>query len=87
MASLCSTDVLTGQEGTLVFRPPGTSVCVRDFSPFGYDATKTRIKLECGADFRVNDEIVFTEEDGGNLDGDWLKTLRVICVWLNFKPW
>lgn len=68
MASLCSTDVLTGQEGTLVFRPPGTSVCVRDFTPFGYDVTKTRIKLECGADFRVNDEIVFTEEDGGNLD-------------------
>ena len=68
MASLCSTDVLTGQEGTLVFRPPGTAVCVRDFTPFGYDDTKTRIKLECGADFRVNDEIVFTEEDGGNLD-------------------
>ena len=68
MASLCSTDVLTGQEGTLTFRPPGTSVCVRDHDPFGYDATATRIRLECGADFRVNDEIVFVEEDGGNLD-------------------
>ena len=82
MSTLCSDSVLTGQEGTITFKPPGTSVCVRDHEPFGeFDiaadgtlgapavASKgNSIKLECGAKFLVGDIITFQEEDGGNLD-------------------
>lgn len=64
--TLCTDSVLTGQEGTITFTPPGTSVCVRDFTPF--DVDNSRIILDCGADFRVNDVISFTIEDGATLD-------------------
>ena len=64
--TLCTDSVLTGQEGTITFTPPGTSVCVRDFTPF--DVENSRIILDCGADFRVNDVISFTIEDGATLD-------------------
>ena len=67
--ALCDSSVLTGQEGSLSFKPPGTSVCVRDYTPFGQDdGVATHIVLECGADFRVGDIVTFTEEDGGKLD-------------------
>ena len=67
--ALCDSSVLTGQEGSISFKPPGTSVCVRDYTPFGQDdSVATHIVLECGADFRVGDVVVFTEEDGGKLD-------------------
>jgi hypothetical protein len=64
MTALCSDQVLTGQEGTIQFIPPGTSACVRDFSPW----TDTRIYVPCGTAFIVNDEVTVTEEDGGELD-------------------
>ena len=67
MATLCDTSVLTGQEGTIKFRPPGTSVCIRDHVPFG-ELSAQRITVPCNADFRVGDLVTFTEEDGGNLD-------------------
>ena len=93
--ALCDSSVLTGQEGSITFKPPGTSVCVRDFSAFGQDGTDTHITLECGADFRVGDVVTFTEEDGGNLDsasplerlrlqpplGIGAIDLRFICCW------
>jgi len=66
--ALCDSSVLTGQEGSITFKPPGTSVCVRDFSAFGTDGTDSHITLACGADFRVGDVVTFTPEDGGNLD-------------------
>lgn len=82
--ALCDSSVLTGQEGSISFKPPGTSVCVRDHEPFGEfdiaaDGTMSppgtagqgnSIRLECGADFRVGDIITFQPEDGGNLDGN-----------------
>ena len=74
MANLCSDSVLTGQEGTITFKPPGTSVCVRDFSRLGTDGTDSHITLECGSDFRVNDVVVFREEQGGNLDTAFAET-------------
>lgn len=67
MATLCDTSVLTGQEGTIKFRPPGTSVCIRDHVPFG-ELGNERITVPCNADFRVGDLVTFTEESGGNLD-------------------
>ena len=67
MSNLCSDSVLTGQEGTILFTPPGTSVCVRDWSPFV--TTSNRIYLQCGSAFVVGDKVKLTEEDGGSIDG------------------
>ena len=69
--ALCDSSVLTGQEGSIAFKPPGTSVCVRDFSAWGTDGTTSHITLECGADFRLGDVVNLFEEDGGNLDGSF----------------
>ena len=66
MSNLCSDSVLTGQEGTILFTPPGTSACLRDYSPFL--TTSNRIYLPCGSSFIVGDTVVFTEEDGGSID-------------------
>ena len=68
MAGLCDSTVLTGQDGMIQFKPPGTSVCVRDFSAFGTDGTDSHITVPCNHDFRVNDVVIFREEQGGNLD-------------------
>ena len=69
--ALCDSSVLTGQEGSIEFKPPGTSVCVRDFSAFGTDGTTSHITLSCGADFRVGDVVQLTAEDGANLDSSF----------------
>ena len=66
--ALCDSSVLTGQEGSITFKPPGTSVCVRDFSAWGTDGTTSHITLPCDSDFRVGDVVNLFEEDGGNLD-------------------
>ena len=68
MAGLCDSTVLTGQDGQIKFKPPGTSVCVRDFSAFGTDGVTSHITVPCAHDFRVNDVVIFREEQGGNLD-------------------
>jgi hypothetical protein len=65
---LCSTSVLTGQDGMIQFRPPGTSQCVADFSSFGTDGDITHITVPCSHDFRVNDAVLFAEVNGANLD-------------------
>ena len=78
--ALCDSSVLTGQEGSISFRPPGTSVCVRDFSAWGTDGTDSHITLECGADFRVNDIVFLTEEDGGNLDSAFTSTTATFAA-------
>ena len=78
--ALCDSSVLTGQEGSIEFKPPGTSVCVRDFSAWGTDGTDSHITLECGADFRVNDVVFLTEEDGGNLDSAFTATTATFAA-------
>jgi hypothetical protein len=78
--ALCDSSVLTGQEGSIEFRPPGTSVCARDFSAWGTDGTDSHITLECGADFRVNDVVFLTEEDGGNLDSAFTATTATFAA-------
>jgi hypothetical protein len=78
--ALCDSSVLTGQEGSIEFKPPGTSVCVRDFSAWGTDGTTSHITLECGADFRVNDVVFLTEEDGGNLDSAFTATTATFAA-------
>ena len=70
--ALCDSSVLTGQEGSISFKPPGTSVCVRDFSAWGTDGDATHITMACGSDFRPGDIVTLTEEDGGNIDGSFI---------------
>jgi len=69
--ALCDSSVLTGQEGSISFKPPGTSACVRDFSAWGTDGTTSHITVGCGARFQRNDVVQFYEEDGGNLDSSF----------------
>ena len=76
MAGLCDSTVLTGQDGMIQFKPPGTSVCVRDFSAFGTDGDATHITMPCTHDFRVNDIVIFREEQGGNLDSAFAGSTR-----------
>ena len=68
MASICSDSVLTGQEGSIEFKPPGTSFCLNDFSDFGTDGIATHISVPCTHDFRVGDLISFYESDGASID-------------------
>ena len=57
--------MLSGKDGTVYFKPAGTSVCLRDNSDFpaGNDVTLPK----CHG-FVVGDFINFKEEDGGHLD-------------------
>ena len=68
MASICSDSVLTGQEGSIEFKPPGTSFCLDDYEDFGLDGTATHITVPCTHDFRVGDLISFYETDGASID-------------------
>ena len=68
MASVCSDSVLTGQEGSIEFKPPGTTFCLNDFSDFGTDGTASHITVPCTHDFRVGDIVSFYEETNGKID-------------------
>lgn len=61
----CSAQVLTGQDGSIYFRPAGTRACLEDWADFQDDAT---ITLPSDHDFRVGDPVVFTVEGGASLD-------------------
>jgi hypothetical protein len=66
----CSTSVLTGQDGALYFKPPGTEFCLlaADFGG-GTPPVATRIAVPLGNDFAVGDPVTFVEEGGATLDG------------------
>lgn len=66
----CSTSVLTGQDGALYFKPPGTEFCLlaADFGPTAVPVAPTHIKVPLENDFMLNDPVVFTEELGATLD-------------------
>jgi len=61
----CSAQVLTGQDGSIYFRPAGTRACLEDFDDFQDDAN---ITLPGDHDFRVGDPVTFAEEDGATID-------------------
>ena len=65
MPVACSTSALTGQEGSIFFKPAGTSFCLLDWSDFpaGSDIT-----VPSDNDYRVGDAIAFTEEGTANID-------------------
>ena len=65
MPVACSTSALTGQEGSIFFKPAGTSWCLLDYTDFpaGSDIT-----VPSGNDYRVGDAVSFTVEGTANLD-------------------
>ena len=67
MAEICGDSVLTGQDGSIEFKPPGTSFCLDDFSDFG-ENTASHITVPCTHDFRVGDIVCFYEGAGASLD-------------------
>jgi hypothetical protein len=61
----CGTSVLTGQDGSIWFKPAGTTACLLDFTDFPSGAGG--IILPNTSDFKSGDKVKFSEE-GGNLD-------------------
>ena len=68
MADICGDSVLTGQDGSIEFKPPGTSFCLNDFSDFGTDGDTSHITVPCTNDFRLGDIVCFYEGEGATLD-------------------
>ena len=64
MPVACSTQALTGQEGSIFFKPAGTQYCLlaADF-PAGDEIT-----VPSSNDFKVGDPVEFTSEGGATLD-------------------
>jgi hypothetical protein len=68
-----NTTVLTGQDGMITMKPPGTQACLLDFTDFPAPvapATTSLLKIPANSDFRVNDPVVFTEKGTANLDSE-----------------
>lgn len=61
----CGTSVLTGQDGSIWFKPAGTNACLLDNTDF--PSGTAGILLPNTSDFKVGDKVKFTN-DGGNLD-------------------
>jgi len=66
MPVACNTSALTGQEGSIYFKPAGTKFCLLDFTDF---PAGTDITVPADNDYRVGDSIAFYEEGTANLDG------------------
>ena len=65
MPVACSTSALTGQEGSIFFKPAGTKFCLLDYTDFqaGQD-----IIVPTDSDYRVGDAVKFTVEGSATLD-------------------
>jgi hypothetical protein len=65
------TTVLTGQDGMITMKPPGTQACLLDFTDFPVPvspATSSLLKIPANSDFRVGDPVIFTKKGTANLD-------------------
>ena len=67
MPVACSTSALTGADGSLYYTPAATKWCLLDNTDF---PAGTAITVPSQHDFRVGDPVIFTEEDGGNIDSN-----------------
>ena len=65
MPVACNTSALTGQEGSIYFKPAGTKFCLLDHTDFpaGDDIT-----VPTDNDYRVGDAVAFYEEGTANID-------------------
>ena len=61
----CSTSALSGQFGSVQFKPSGTQFCLKDFTDF---PAGTSITIPEEHDYRVGDPVSFTEEGSSSLD-------------------
>lgn len=66
MPVACGSTVLNGSNGSVEFKPSGTSVCLSDFSDFPAGAGVITVPSSHG--FKVGDAVQFYEDQGGNLD-------------------
>lgn len=57
--------VLTGQDGLISMRPPGTQACLLDNTDF---SAGSAITIPATSDFRVGDPVMFHERGTANLD-------------------
>ena len=67
MPVACSTSALTGQEGSIYFKPAGTKFCLLDHTDFPA-GTPAKITVPTDHDYKVGDSVKFTEEGSANLD-------------------
>ena len=67
MPVACNTSALTGQEGSIFFKPAGTRFCLEDYEDFPA-ASPAVIKVPSTNDYRVNDSIKFTVEGRATID-------------------
>ena len=65
MPVACSSQSLTGQEGSIYFSPSGTKWCLQDYSDF---PSGTDITVPAGSDYRVDDPVKFTVVGTATLD-------------------
>lgn len=61
----CSTSALSGQFGSVQFKPSGTTFCLLDFTDF---PAGTSITVPSENDYRIGDPVSFSEEGTANLD-------------------
>ena len=63
----CSSQVLTGTDGSVWFQPASTEFCLKDYSDF---PAGTSITVPSDHDFRVNDPVKFTAQGTGHIDAN-----------------
>ena len=66
MPIACGNTLLTGSNGSVAFKAPGTGGCLQDFSDF--DAASDVVQLPECTQLVVGDCVQFTEQGGANLD-------------------
>ena len=67
MPVACNTSALTGQEGSIFFKPAGTQFCLEDYADFPA-ATPAIVTVPTDNDYRVGDSVKFTVEGSATLD-------------------
>ena len=65
MPVACNTSALTGQEGSIFFKPAGTQFCLLDFTDF---PAGDLITVPTDNDYRVGDAVAFYQEGTANID-------------------
>ena len=79
MPVACNTSALTGQEGSIFFKPAGTQFCLLDYTDFpaGQD-----IIVPTDNDYRVGDAVKFTVEGSANIDSGLTaeKTYYIVAI-------
>jgi hypothetical protein len=65
MPVACNTSALTGQEGSIFFKPAGTQFCLLDYTDF---PAGDNITVPTENDYRLGDAVQFTVEGTANID-------------------